>query len=73
MADMEPRVWRVEDHLAGQPAGSVALYRRFISAAPYTSRLFVHQVRLTDLDDLDDQFGGWIREAYAVGQGAHMA
>ncbi len=47
--------------------------RRFISAAPYTRRLFVHQVRITSLAQLDEEFAGWIREAYAVGQGAHLA
>ena len=26
----EQRVWTVEDHLAGQPASSVALYERFV-------------------------------------------
>ena len=46
--------------------------RRVISVAPYTRRLFVHQIRLTDMDDLDGQFRGWVGEAYAVGQGAHM-
>jgi hypothetical protein len=46
--------------------------RRVISVAPYTRRLFVHQVRLATMDDLDEQFRGWVREAYAVGQGAHM-
>ena len=30
VAGMEPRTWTVEDHLAGQPADSVALYRRFV-------------------------------------------
>jgi len=45
---------------------------RLISSAPYTKRLFVHQVRITRLEDLDDEFAGWIGEAYAVGQGAHM-
>jgi hypothetical protein len=118
--------WTVEDHLRGQPAGSVALYerfvelvaacgpftyavsktiitfkgsrrgfagarptargltgyvdlqrvvtdRRFISSSPYTKRLFVHQVRLVSLDELDDEFAGWIREGYDVGQGAHVA
>ncbi|GAA5189678.1 hypothetical protein GCM10023322_42990 [Rugosimonospora acidiphila] len=116
----------MDDHLAGQPASSVALYRRFIemveacgpfsyavskstitlkgtrrgfaggkptgrglaayldlqrvvtdpriiSSAPYTNRLFVHQIRITSADQLDEEFMGWVREAYAVGQGAHMA
>jgi hypothetical protein len=43
-----------------------------ISVAPYTRRLFVHQIRLATMDDLNEQFRGWVREAYAVGQGAHM-
>jgi hypothetical protein len=125
VAGMEPRVWTVEDHLAGQPVSSVELYGRFasmvercgpfsysvtkttvtfkgsrrgfagalprrrglsvyldlqrviedrrvISVAPYTRRLFVHQIRLATMGDLDEQFRGWVREAYAVGQGAHM-
>jgi hypothetical protein len=46
--------------------------RRVISVAPYTRRLFVHQIRLVAVDDLDEQFRGWVGEAYAVGQGAHM-
>lgn len=45
---------------------------RIISSSPYTKRLFVHQVRLTSLDQLDDEFAGWLREAYAVGAGAHL-
>jgi hypothetical protein len=45
---MESRTGTVEDHLAGQPAGSVALYRRMAER-------------------------GWVREAYAVGQGAHLS
>jgi hypothetical protein len=125
VAGMEPRVWTVEDHLAGQPVSSVELYGRFasmvercgpfsysvtkttvtfkgsrrgfagalprrrglsvyldlqrviedrrvISVAPYTRRLFVHQIRLATMGDLDEQFRGWVREAYAVGQGAHL-
>jgi Domain of unknown function (DUF5655) len=45
---------------------------RLISSAPYTKRLFVHHFRITRLEDLDDEFAGWIGEAYAVGRGAHM-
>ena len=40
---------------------------------PYTKRLFVHQFRVVDLAELDDELAGWVREAYAVGQGAHLA
>ena len=45
---------------------------RITSVAPYTKRLFVHHFRLTTADDLDDEFAGWLREAYAVGAGAHL-
>jgi hypothetical protein len=46
--------------------------RRILRSSPYTKRLFVHRFRVADLVELDDEFGGWLREAYAVGQGAHL-
>jgi hypothetical protein len=46
---------------------------RILSNSPYTKRLYVHQYRITALDQLDGQFAGWLAEAYAVGQGAHLA
>jgi hypothetical protein len=45
---------------------------RILRASPYTKRLFVHQFRVTGLEQLDREFQGWIREAYDVGAGAHM-
>jgi Domain of unknown function (DUF5655) len=45
---------------------------RIRRAAPYTRRLFVHQFRISAPDELDDEFAGWVREAYRVGQGAHL-
>jgi hypothetical protein len=45
---------------------------RIRRAAPYTRRLFVHQFRISAPDELDDEFAGWVREAYQVGQGAHL-
>jgi hypothetical protein len=39
---------------------------------PYTKRLFVNRFRVVRLDELDDEFAAWLREAYAVGQGAHL-
>jgi hypothetical protein len=45
---------------------------RIRRASPYTKRLFVHQFRVTALDQLDGEFAGWIREAYDVGQGRHL-
>jgi hypothetical protein len=46
---------------------------RILSSAPYTKRLYVHQYKIMALDELDEQFAGWLAEAYAVGQGAHLA
>jgi hypothetical protein len=46
---------------------------RITTAEPYTKRLFVHHFRITTLDELDDEFVGWLREAYAVGAGAHLS
>lgn len=45
---------------------------RILRASGYTKRLFVHQFRITSLDQFDNEFAGWIREAYDVGDGAHM-
>jgi hypothetical protein len=45
---------------------------RIRRASPYTRRLFVHQFRVTALDQLDEEFSGWLREAYEVGQGGHL-
>jgi hypothetical protein len=46
--------------------------RRVRRVTPYTKRLFVHQFRVVSEADLDDEFAGWVREAYAVGAGAHL-
>jgi hypothetical protein len=45
---------------------------RIRRSAPYTKRLFVLHFRVTSLDELDDEFAGWVGEAYAVGQGDHL-
>jgi hypothetical protein len=45
---------------------------RILGAAPYTKRLFVHRFRISGPDQLDDEFAGWVREAYQVGQGHHL-
>jgi hypothetical protein len=45
---------------------------RIRRSSPYTKRLFVHHFRITSPEELDAEFAGWIREAYAVGQGAHL-
>jgi hypothetical protein len=45
---------------------------RVTRAVPYTKRLFTHHLRITAPEQLDDDLAGWVREAYAVGQGAHL-
>lgn len=45
---------------------------RIRRSAPYTKRLFVLHFRVTALDQLDDEFAGWVAEAYAVGRGDHL-
>ncbi len=45
---------------------------RILRSSPYTKRLFVNRFRVVALDELDDEFGAWLCEAYAVGQGAHL-
>lgn len=45
---------------------------RIRHAAPYTKRLFVNHFRVSAPEELDDEFVGWMREAYAVGAGEHL-
>jgi hypothetical protein len=45
---------------------------RIMRSSRYTKRLFVHQFRVTRLDELDAEFARWLEEAYAVGAGAHL-
>src|SRR5260370_2103148 len=46
---------------------------RITRSAPYTTRLYVHHFRIHSLNQLDEQFAGWVREAYRVGAGTHLA
>jgi hypothetical protein len=74
---MESRVWTVADHLAGQPAHSVEMYRRFVSMVEQCGP-FSYSVAKTTITYKgsrrgfcrgaadDEQFQGWVREAYAV-------
>jgi hypothetical protein len=43
---------------------------RFHHVAPYTRRLHVHHFVLEAPDELDEEFAGWLGEAYEVGWGA---
>ncbi|GAB3856032.1 hypothetical protein [Dactylosporangium cerinum] len=46
---------------------------RIRRATPYTKRLFVNRYRVVSLGELDDDFAGWLAEAYQVGRGEHLA
>jgi hypothetical protein len=35
--------------------------------------LVVHQFRISAPEQLDEEFAGWVREAYQVGQVGHLA
>jgi hypothetical protein len=52
-------------HVVGDP--------RIVRSSPYTRRLFVHHFRVSSSDQLDEEFAGWVREAYDVGAGAHLS
>ena len=45
---------------------------RISRSAPYTKRLYVHHFRIDRPGQLDNQFAGWLGEAYQVGAGAHL-
>ena len=45
---------------------------RLRSASAYTARLFVHQFRVTAIEQFDATFVGWLTEAFEVGNGAHL-
>ena len=45
---------------------------RITRSSAYTGRLYVHQFRISAPSELDDEFAGWIHEAYQVGNGAHL-
>ena len=45
---------------------------RITRSSPYTKRLYVHHFRIDRYGQLDEQFAGWLGEAYQVGAGAHL-
>ena len=44
---------------------------RFRRIEVYSPRNVLHAFRLTDPPQVDDEFAGWLREAYRVGAGEH--
>jgi hypothetical protein len=45
---------------------------RIIRSNAYTKRLYVNHFRIDSPGQLDEQFAGWLGEAYQVGAGAHL-
>lgn len=45
---------------------------RFYRIETFSPRNHLHHFRLESQDDLDDEFRGWIAEAYAVGEQKHL-
>jgi hypothetical protein len=54
-------------------ARQLAADRRIRKAEPFTKRLFYHAYAVGSLADLDEEFGMWLCEARAIGDGAHLA
>jgi hypothetical protein len=45
---------------------------RFRRVETYSARNILHAFRLTAPDEVDDEFGGWLAEAYQVGRQRHL-
>jgi hypothetical protein len=61
------------DHLAGHFIFATRVEsRRFTKIETYSPRNHLHAFRLTRPDEIDNQFRGWIRDAYAVGEQKHL-
>jgi Domain of unknown function (DUF5655) len=46
---------------------------RFTKVEVYSPRNILHAFRLTGPDEVDEEFAGWLAEAYAVGEQRHLA
>lgn len=40
--------------------------------SPYTKSLYVYHFTITSIEEMDETFQAWIKEAYGVGQGDHL-
>ncbi len=61
------------DYLAGHFVfGKRVENPRFGRIESISPRNYVHHFRLTSLAEIDHQFRGWIRDAYAVGEDKHL-
>jgi hypothetical protein len=46
---------------------------RFRSVQTFSPRNHLHAFRLETVEDIDDEFRGWLAESYAVGEQKHLA
>lgn len=69
VAGAKPRVRRFDGYLVLERR---VTDRRIRTIFAYTKRLFVHQFRITDREELDASFARWIKEAYDVGAGRNL-
>ncbi len=61
------------DHLAGHFIFATRVASpRFTKIETYSPQNHLHAFRLTRPDEIDNQFRGWIRDAYAVGEQKHL-
>jgi len=68
-AGLKPAKTSLDGYLDLQRRVEDARVRR---SGPYTKRLFVHPFRVVAASELDDEFAGWLREAHAAGERAHL-
>jgi len=47
-------------------------HQRFESVQTFSPRNHLHNLRLRSIGEIDDEFRGWIRAAYAVGEQRHL-
>ena len=46
---------------------------RFRKVETFSPRNHLHVFRLTDASEIDEEFRGWLRESYAVGEQRHLS
>lgn len=68
-AAFTPRVHWLDGHLVLARTVHSGRFRR---ADTYSPRNVVHVIRLTTPDEVDQEFVGWLAEAYRVGQQRHL-
>jgi hypothetical protein len=64
-----PRVRWLDGHLVLARRLDSSRFRR---VETYSPRNVLHAFRLTEPDEVDDEFAGWLAEAYEVGRQRHL-